>query len=533
MRKHICIVLALLLTLAAFAACAKTPETAEETPAPTAVIVANSDSDAADGSMDTQETLPPTDADATDAAAADNVLTGVSFVMIYDPYIFDELSEEQSRLAERYSGAIGSQIVTGLHRAGGIGEEPEVEAVVSQADINKGLDTGIADRASGRAGGADPVYAKGDTHAFYSFDSRMSYRSSQEFTCVYAGEYCYIWAIDGSIDEADAESVAQEFDEKIYHNDTTFFGTPRFTENGGKINILFYSLPRGIGGFFCRYDIFSATEVPASYIDLYGLNTDHAIITLNSDLVKTDRAFVNATLAHELQHLICASEAFYYSDSPFVRTWLDEAMSAYAEELNYPGIKVKGHYNELMYLSDNYRKGQSLYNFSTDGDEYIGAYGTVYLFDRYLIEHAGSDVFSKIHNYWKNSYSADVAESNALMATVPEAYMKEINDAYTFPEAIRKGFADETEEWMSKMTLDFYLETVSMELAELTDVEDVAHLFMLYSEVDPLYLEGGGRIIVAVENGTFEIPTDSDRDLIYIGFDSEFNVVTELYTNAK
>ena len=274
-------------------------------------------------------------------------------------------------------------------------------------------------------------------------------------------------------------------------------------------------------------------EVPASYVSLYGLNTDHAIITVNSDLIKTDRQFLLATLVHELQHLICASETFYYVETPFVRTWLDEAMSAYAEELNYPGIKVKNHYNELMYLSNNYRKGQSLYNFSTANDEYIGAYGTVYLFDRYLISNAGSEVFAKVHSYWRNSYSASVTEADALMETLPKDFVDRISAAYEFPEAIRKGFSSESEEWMSKMTLDFYLETVSMELAELTNVADKAQLFMLYSEVDPLYLEGGGRIIVAVENGTFVVPTDSDRGLIYIGFDADFNIVTSLYTNVQ
>ena len=116
----------------------------------------------------------------------------------------------------------------------------------------------------------------------------------------------------------------------------------------------------------------------------YGLNTDHAIITINSELLKSDMPEVYATLAHELQHQICATEAFYFMDSPFVRTWLNEAMSASAEELCYPGIKTEGEYNLLMYLSDNYRKGQSLYNFDTEKDEFIGAYGVVYLFEKYL-----------------------------------------------------------------------------------------------------------------------------------------------------
>ncbi len=518
----------------------KTPDTttavvAAAEPDATPVIAANTESNPSGaGNPETEKTPSPTRSNTEQTVTGETVMNGVSFVMIYDPYIFDEKNEQKSKLASLFSGDMGSQIVTGLHRAGGLGDDtPEIPGMISQAEINHGLDSSGVERAAGRAGGQDPIYKKGEKHSFFSFDQTLQYRTKQEFDCVYNGTYCYVWSLDGSIGEADAEKVGKEFDEKIYKNDTEFFGTPRFTENGGKVNILFYSLPEGIGGFFCLYDIFSSQEAPSAYAEAYGLNTDHAIITINSKYLKTNLPFLNATLAHELQHLICASEAFYYADSPFVRTWLDEAMSAYAEDLNYPGLKMQNGYNELMYLSDNYRKGQSLYNFETDNDEYIGAYGVVYLFDRYLIKYAGEQIFSDIHTYWKNSYSATVTEADAIYASVPKAFMQRVTDGYVFPEAIAKGFNSEAEEWMSKMTLDFYIETVSLELAELTEYADAAHLFMLYSEINPLYLEGGGRIIVAVENGSFTIPKDSDKGLVFIGFDSDFNVVTDLYTNVQ
>ena len=109
--------------------------------------------------------------------------------------------------------------------------------------------------------------------------------------------------------------------------------------------------------------------------------------------------FVKSTLAHELQHLICATDAFNYMDSPFMRTWLNEAMSAYAEEMVYPGIKESGGYNEVYYLSNNFRTGQSLYNFDTTFDEYIGAYGAVYLYSQYLREQIGENFFKDIHDF--------------------------------------------------------------------------------------------------------------------------------------
>ena len=220
-------------------------------------------------------------------------------------------------------------------------------------------------------------------------------------------------------------------------------------------------------------------------------------------------------------------------DSPFVRTWLDESMSACAEELCYPGIMNEGEYNLLMYLSDNYRKGQSLYNFDTESDDYIGAYGVVYLFEKYLCQHAGDDVFSKIHDYWKNSYRSDVTEAEALYAAMPQSFIDEINEKYSFPSSISMGFSGKEEEWMSKMTLDFYLEAISPELAELMEYTDGARRFMLYSEINPLDIQGGGRIIVATENGSFTIPDDAGKGLIFIGMDQNFNVVTEPYSNAR
>ena len=471
---------------------------------------------------------------AVDPAADETVLENVSFVMIYDPFIFDERDEKISRAASLFSGDMGPQIVTGLHRAGGLSEEmPNRPSMISQAEINKKLDSSGVERAAGRAGGQDPVYEEGKTHQYFCFDNSLNNRILQEFTCVYAGEHCYVWSLDKAVSEAEAKQVGEEFDSKIYQNNTAYFGTPRFTENGGKVNILFYSLPKGVGGFFCLYDIFSSQEAPRAYAEAYGLNTDHAIITINSDYLNTDMPFLNATLAHELQHLICASEAFNYVDSPFVRTWLDEAMSAYAEDLNYPGLKMENGYNELLYVSERYRKGQSLYNFEIDSNQDIGAYGVVYLFDRYLINHTGEDVFRNIHHYWKESYSATVTEADALYASVSEEFKKRISEEYSFPAAISAKFATEAEEWMSKMTLDFFLEAVELELAELTDYADKARLFMLYSEIDPLYLEGGGRIIVSVENGSFTIPKDSEKGLIYIGFDDKFNIVTSLYSNIE
>ena len=547
MKRIVCLLLAVCLLGACLTACGQAQPQPQKEPQDAETVKEN-DLPKAPEAPETPETaeaaeavktpaegeFPSNDIRASQVVTGERVLENVSFVVAYDPFIYKEKDEEEIRRTTLFSGDMSDQIVTGLHRAGELEAViPEIPNVTSQTEINKGFDFSEVNRAAGRAGGQDPIYEKGDTHVFFCFDSTASFRIQEEFTCVYEGEHCYIWSLNNSIGEADGAQVAAEFDGKIFDRDTTYFGTPRFTENGGKVNVLFYPMPEGLCGFFCTGDIYSSLEAPQSVAERYKLNTDHAIININSKMLGKNMPEVYSTLAHELQHQICATEAFYYVDSPFVQMWLDEAMAACAEELCYPGIKIEGYYNLLMYFSDNFRKGQSLYNFENETDEFIGAYGAVYLFEEYLTQHAGEDVFSKIHNYWKTSYRSDVTEAQAIYASVPQSFIDESNEKYSFPASISAGFQSPEEEWMSKMTLDFYLEAISPELGQLMSYTDKARISMLYSEVNPLDIQGGGRVIVACENGSFTIPDDAGKGLIFIGLDKNFNVVTEVYTNAR
>lgn len=536
MRRILCLLLALCLLCPALAGCGEAPLPEETRTEPRPEELCRNVLPEVPGvkAAPAEIRQPPETIKVSQVRTGETVLQDVSFVLVYDPLIYNENSRQQIEMTTLYSGDMSRQIITGLNRAG---EQdpliPELPRMISQAEINRDLDLGDEKPMPGRAVGDDPVYELGSTHGFFCKDASMSLRVKRDFTCVYVGETCYIWSVDQSVGEEEAAMVAREFDEKIFPQDVEYFGTPRFTENGGKVNVLFYPLPEGLCGFFTRYDLFSSSEYPKSLAERMTLNTDHAIITINSEMLKTDLPEVYATLAHELQHLICATEARYYADSPFVQTWLDEAMSACAEERCYPGIKNEGCYNLLLYFSDNFRKGQSLYNFDNETDVYIGAYGVVYLFEKYLCQHAGDDVFSKIHNCWRESYRADITEAEAICTSVPPEFLEELDEKYTFPPSISERFSSREEEWMSKMTLDFYLETLSPELAELMDWTDIAHRFMLYSEVNPLDIQGGGRVIVATENGSFTIPDDAGKGLIFVGLDKDFNVVTELYSNAK
>ena len=463
-------------------------------------------------------------------------IKGAKYVMIYNPYFFDEQDALVSNNAKRNTGAIGSQIMIGMNRADGI-DGLELPVMLSQDELGDGLQD-LEIEEGGRAGGLAKVYKKGDVQAFYAYtDSNLSKRGLRNFTCIYEGKHCYIWDLDGKVTASQAKDLGKEFDEKIYAKDTETFGQGRFTEDGGKVHILFQPLRKGLGGFFTMYDIFATGEVTASEIKTYGLNVDHAIININSSMLNTDYDFIRSTLAHEFQHQICATDYVEYNKQQ-MRTWLNEAMSAYAEDLIYPGIKNEGLYQVLMFMSDPFRKGQSLYNFSTQYDDYIGAYGAVYMFTQYMKELAGDKVFTNVHQNYRTGRKG-MTEAEIIFKSVSSKVQDQIDRKYTYPKFIEKEFETEEELWMSKLTLDFFLASLQMNLGgsksygySAQQIWDLGHKQMFYSEINPRDIEGGGRMIVALEGDTFTIPKDAQKGLIYVGLDKDFKPVTGVFTAA-
>ncbi len=533
-RAMTALVLAAAMTAALLTGCggstAQTPDagqTAEknETAAEDALESETPEADVADAAG--KQTSPLSVGTAGNGGEA--VIEGVDYVLIYNPNIYDELDSSTTYLTSLTTGDLAGRILTGINRAGGMEGENATASTISQAELTGAVDMNGIDRSGARAEGLAISHSVGEQADFFTHNKEMNARVTRTFTCVYEGEHCYIWSFENSVSEAEAQDLGNEFDSTIYPKDTEAFGQGRFTENGGKVNILMYPLREGLCGFFTPMDIFASYECPADYAAANGFNLDQAIININSDMLKNNRAMTLSTLAHEYQHQICASDVFNYKDTPWMRTWLNEAMSAYAEDMIYPTIMDEEYYNQLIYLSDSYRKGQSLYNFGVTQDD-IGAYGAVCLFERYLATHTGEDIFHKIHEYWRNSYRADVTEAQTLYESVSDSFRQEIDGRYTWPASVEAAFADPADSWMSKMTLDYYLEIMDMDLAHLVGAEDAARRYMLYTEINRQEIEGGGRMLVATENGSFAIPDDADDGLVYIGFDKDFNTVTGILT---
>lgn len=169
-----------------------------------------------------------------------------------------------------------------------------------------------------------------------------------------------------------------------------------------------------------------------------------------------------------------------------------------------------------------------MYNFETSvtySNFDIGVYGSVYLFSEYLANLADGDVFLNIHNYWRESGSRKLDEAEAIVNSVPEKTYKKIDKSIDYDDKF--DFNSEEEEWLSKLTLNFYLSLLNFDKNDPKAYKNVKSQTLLYDEVNPAEIEGGGRVIVALKDGKFEIPEDADEGFVYIGLNEDFEVITD------
>ncbi len=264
-------------------------------------------------------------------------------------------------------------------------------------------------------------------------------------------------------------------------------------------------------------------------IDDKTANTDHAIVHINSSMLgkKDEEKSLLATVGHEFQHLINFSSSLAGGyDLNMMSTWLNESMSGYVEEQLYSGIQKKD-CRYLMYeYSDKVRDGQSLYNFETSAKD-AGVYGSVFLFSEYFNKQAGENkIFKKIHDAWRSRKTVTFDTAEAIYKSVPDSYRKTVDSLVSYPSKLK--FATKEQEWMSKMALDFYLSLMKFEKTDPKVYENVHVEKLLYDQINAAEIEGGGRIVFATKDGKFSIPSDADSNLVYVGFDKNFNRVTDI-----
>lgn len=201
----------------------------------------------------------------------------------------------------------------------------------------------------------------GDTHTFILNSSYCPLPSSNvEFEVLAKGEHCYIWTptSDASnvypldtIDESFAQICANEFDSKFDAMQSSFGNHTNGSQGDGRLNILYYNVDDGwtpgngyVAGFFSASDI-SYNGMPILNIDTYpGV---YYVNTAGEEIIDVTDTY--STMVHEYQHLI------NYSECGYSETWLNECMSAAAEEICYPGSSISGRIQSWM----NYQFGEN------------------------------------------------------------------------------------------------------------------------------------------------------------------------------
>jgi hypothetical protein len=152
----------------------------------------------------------------------------------------------------------------------------------------------------------------------------------------------------GGFTDPDFQEIGREFDDLIYPTDVDYFGTPLDLDANSRV-VLFYtpevnkltppSSPDGfVGGFAFAGDLFPTSSCPqANRAEiLYLLAPDPAgTINQNPRAVSQVKQGTRGTIAHELQHMINASERIRHPVTDQLEAiWLDEALAHYAEDLN-------------------------------------------------------------------------------------------------------------------------------------------------------------------------------------------------------
>ena len=438
----------------------------------------------------------------------------ISYVMIYNPRIYADDFNSQAL----QTGDFSTQINIDLDRAGGL-QEPVSISPYGQSLVDEEFLSQL-NLEGGKADGLGKFYMVGDKENFYCGSERdLNERVEKTFTCVYAGTHANIWTYT-DLDQVALEKLGTAFDESIYDECVSRFGEPRF---GEVVNFLFYPLegdPNTVG-FFHTLDLFSFLECDDMTAKAYGVNRDINVINMNSLWLEEEDTIIS-TLAHEFQHLLCFTG--YFSAGNQCDVWFNEAMSGYIEETLYPGIMENQFY--CFHDSERIRYGQSLYNFGIDATMFkldIGVYGSVYLFSEYLKNLAGEDVFSNFHANWRNTY-VPLTTFEGIYQAVPAETQQQIQNLIAYPSGLT--FASEYEEWMSKLTLSFYLSTFTMDENTPELYRQLALPYLLYDSMMPANIEGGGRVVLAVNDGSFKIPENADKDLIYVGLNENMQIVT-------
>ena len=453
------------------------------------------------------------------------------YVVVYNP-----ATEASSSLS---TGNMAGLIET---EAGGTKAAPKANADIP---FMRDVDAELMELAKERGLTAEAVepepektsYNVGDTKTFMI----MNYSPGSmflQFKVLYKSEHAYVWTPTSTdanmhpldaIDPSYAQMAAEMFDSKFDLMQSSFGDHDNGTSGDGRLNLLYYNIDDGwelgqgyIGGYFYALDLYTA-GMPVLNIDTYpGVHYTNAAGEEISDISRT-----YSTIVHEYQHLIC------YSQCGAADTWINECMSAAAEEICFPGSSV---YPRIQSWTDHYyseaqdwdtppeeveyvpgfelENGYSMYDWSNDlpTDDLLVLYAQVSLFAQYLYSRFGNTVFHSIMDNMSNGGGLSAANSFQSICEAATGM-----DPSTLVQNFRVALTANT-------APDEYGGIYSFSMQEGYDPADYHGVSDLYSLLCPVVftgnscsIKGGGAICIKPTGGVYYPPSGAAGGLVYIG----------------
>lgn len=280
-------------------------------------------------------------------------------------------------------------------------------------------------------------YAEGDQERFWVIENVSDGELTEtEITARarYVGEHCYVFVDEelaaGAMDERIA-MIGKTFDEQIFPTNARLFGQPLASGVNGdsRITLLISPAVGSYGqdstiGYFTLRDLYTPESAPE--VPLLERSNRRLMLYISSMVVgRGQPADYLGTIAHELQHLINASQRLFRASGPArpEDLWLDEGLAMYAMEANGYGLGGSGSvvFNHVLAYQLN-PGAYSLTDWRLNPEE--SAYGAVYLFTSYLADRFGEDLLKEL----VSASDRGVANVEAALAERGATFAKVFSD---------------------------------------------------------------------------------------------------------
>lgn len=450
------------------------------------------------------------------------------YVVIYNP----STSYSNSASTGNMSGLIETEVGEASMPVPQLGSDRPYRIDIDGEMAEEAKANGIGKPADNGAG-AQISFNVGDTHTFQLNSSYCPLANSNvQFKVLAKGDHCYIWTPTSTaenvypldaIDPSFADICAAEFDSKFDLMQSSFGNHTNGSQGDGRLNILYYNIDDGwqpgqgyVAGFFSASDLYS-NNMPILNIDTYpGVHYVRPDGTIVDDVTSTF-----GTMVHEYQHLI------NYSECGYADTWINECMSAAAEEICYPGSsiapRIQSWLNYRFSTNDDWlnppveheyqsswslHNGYSMYDWSNylEMDDRLALYAQVSFFAQYIFTQYGNQTYRQL--------------------------LVQMSQGRDFPAAFQNVTGQNTSEFVQNFRIALTANTspdlydgiygfVPQDGYDPSEYHDVPNLYNLLAPVvftgSTCSVKGGGAITVKPVDGVYNPPTGASSTLRYFG----------------